>query len=159
MHLTTLLLSSLCLASTVLAAAPLLLTKRQIYTIDGKPNTDFHLAHDEHGRPIPPADFPYYDSLPHLQCEAHINYVPRISRGTWKKECPPKIYQWKVDHNVFESREVAAEAKANEAKRAEIEEGERQGMVLAEDAKIKKEAEEKKKEKKENGGEGVEVGA
>lgn len=85
-----------------------------------------------------------------------------------------EIYQWKVDHNVFESREVAAEAKANEAKRAEIEEGERQGlvrgckrtpdtffcrMVLAEDAKIKKEAEEKKKEKKENGGEGVEVGA
>lgn len=82
-----------------------------------------------------------------------------------------EIYQWKVDHDVFESREVAAEAKANEAKRAQEEEGERQGlvrgckrtpktcfcrMVLARDAQIKKEAEEEqmKEKKNENGGDG-----
>ena len=53
MQLTTLILSSLCLASTAFAAPPLLLlTKRQIYTIDGEPNTDFHLAYDDNGRPI-----------------------------------------------------------------------------------------------------------
>ena len=33
-----------------------------------------------------------------------------------------EIYQWKVDHNIFESREVAAEAKANEARRRRINE-------------------------------------
>lgn len=72
-----------------------------------------------------------------------------------------EIYQWKVDHNVFESREVAAEAKANEAKRAQEEESERQRLVrdcrrtprtyfcrsvLAKDAKKQKEAEEEVKE-------------
>lgn len=91
MHPTTLILSSLCLASTALAAPPLPLTKRQIYTIDGKPNTDYNIDHEENGRPIPPEDFPYYDSLPHMQCQAHINYVPRIGRGTWKEECPPSM--------------------------------------------------------------------
>jgi hypothetical protein len=90
MQLTTLLLS-LSLAITAFAAP--LLTKRQgVYTIDGEPNTEFRLDHDKHGRPIVPEDFPSYDSLPHLQCEAHINYVPRISRKTWQMECPPSTF-------------------------------------------------------------------
>ena len=89
MQITTLLLS-LVLATTAFAAP--LLTKRQgLVTIDGEP-TDFHIAKDSRGRFIHPEDFPYYDSLPHLQCEAHINYVPRISRKTWKEECPPSTF-------------------------------------------------------------------
>ena len=72
-----------------------------------------------------------------------------------------EIYQWKVDHNIFESREVAAEAKANEARRRRINEQKHENrlrdcrrtpktarcrMMLLEDAK--------KQEVEEQGGDG-----
>jgi hypothetical protein len=73
-------------------AAPTLVTKRQdLVDINGEPTT-FHFDKDSHGRFYHPKDFPHYDSLPKLQCEAHINYVPRISRKKWEKECPPSTF-------------------------------------------------------------------
>jgi hypothetical protein len=59
--------------------------------INGEPTT-FHFDKDSHGRFYHPKDFPHYDSLPKTQCEAHINYVPRISRKKWEKECPPSTF-------------------------------------------------------------------
>ncbi|GAB7325977.1 hypothetical protein MBLNU13_g10024t1 [Cladosporium sp. NU13] len=121
MRFTTFFLSHF-LAITALAVPLLAKRQRGLYTIDGEPTT-FHLDHDKNGKIIPPADFPHYDSLD-MQCEAHKNYVPRIGMSKWQKECPSKIFQWKIDHNVFESRELAAEAKASEEERKQIEEQE-----------------------------------
>ena len=87
MQFTTLLLSVL-LATTPLAAP--LLAKRELYNIDGEPVPDIALPTDNKGHMIPPADWPYYDSLDR-HCEAHKNYVPRIGMSKWKKECPSSM--------------------------------------------------------------------
>ena len=87
MQFTTLLLG-LFLAFTA-SAAPLLVKRQGVYTIDGEPTT-FHVDHDKDGHIIPPADFPQYDSID-LQCEAHKNYIPRIGINKWKQECPPSM--------------------------------------------------------------------
>jgi hypothetical protein len=195
MQLTTLLLS-LSLASTAFTAP--LLARRELYNIDGEPVPGFDLETDKKGHIIPPADWPYYDSLD-MHCEAHKNYVPRIGIKMWKRECVPsmycaeacfqyfdfarrmltnhsEVYQWKVDHNVFESREVAAEAKANEEKRRKSEEKQKKNSVTdckktpealwcrmmraSKDAKKQQEEEKEEQEKGGDGdGDGVEVGA
>lgn len=213
MQLTTLLLS-LCVATTAFAAH--LLTKRVMYNMDLEAIPDYPLDHDKYGNPIPPEDWPHYDSIDFL-CEAHKNYVPRISMKMWKKECvhsmfPTKIqhtnpnspfefffflpfgcadmidamqqteiFQWKVDHNVFESIFLAAEARDYEARRKQDEARKKQEVevkkkriledcrkkpskwckiVVGPYAGMKKGGKKEEKEQgKEQGGDGVEVEA
>ena len=78
------LLISFFLAATALTSP--LLAKRDLYNIDGEPIPDFQMEIDKRGHIVPPADWPYYDSLD-MQCQGHKNYVPRINVGKWKKEC------------------------------------------------------------------------
>jgi len=92
MHLPTLLLNLSLLLSTTSLAAPLnVLTKRVMYNMDLEAIPDYPLDHDKHGNPIPPADWPHYDSID-LLCEPQKKNVPRISIKKWKKECPQSTY-------------------------------------------------------------------
>ena len=50
-----------------------------------------------------------------------------------------EIFQWKIDHNIFESRELAAEAKASEEQRKQDE------AQAAAEAKANKEQEEQRR--------------
>jgi hypothetical protein len=93
MHLPTLLLKLFLFLATTAFAAPALLTKRVMYNMNLEAIPDYPLDHDKNGNPIPPADWPHYDSID-LLCEPQKKNVPRISIKKWKKECPHSTYMY-----------------------------------------------------------------